>query len=104
MKSRLSTILDNAEQRSLFPFTEVEIALLDDDGELTSCSARSYDIHEMLGTKMRALMQRTQGRDLFDLYHAANFGPRATQARPKIAPPSQSACLAEQQVFFDGSL
>lgn len=68
------------EQRSLFPFTEVQIALLDEDGELTSCSARSYDIHEMLGTKMRALMQRTQGRDLFDLYHAASFGPRATPA------------------------
>lgn len=68
------------EQRSLFPFTDVQIALLDDDGELTNCSARSYDIHEMLGTKMRALMQRTQGRDLFDLYHAANFGPHATPA------------------------
>lgn len=68
------------EQRSLFPFKEVQIALLDEDGELTSCSARSYDIHEMLGTKMRALMQRTQGRDLFDLYHAVTFGPRATPA------------------------
>ena len=32
----------------------------------------------MLGTKLRALMQRRQGRDLFDLYHAARFGPRAT--------------------------
>lgn len=70
------------EQRSLFPFTDVQIALLDDDGELTSCSARSYEIHEMLGTKMRALMQRTQGRDLFDLYHAANFGPCANPACP----------------------
>jgi predicted nucleotidyltransferase component of viral defense system len=70
------------EQRSLYPFAEVQIILLDDDGELTNCSARSYDIHEMLGTKMRALMQRTQGRDLFDLYHAANFGSRATPACP----------------------
>lgn len=68
------------EQRSLFPLTDVQIALLSDDGELTNCSARSYDIHEMLGTKMRALMQRTQGRDLFDLYHAVNFGPRANPA------------------------
>lgn len=69
------------EQRSLFPFMEVQLALLDDDGELAHCSARSYDIHEMLGTKLRALMQRKQGRDLFDLYHAATFGPRATPAR-----------------------
>lgn len=29
-----------------------------------------YDIHEMLGTKMRALFQRRRGRDLFDLYWA----------------------------------
>lgn len=28
---------------------------------------RSYDFDEMLGTKMRALLQRTQGRDLYDL-------------------------------------
>lgn len=30
-------------------------------------SLRSYDLDEMLGTKMRALLQRTQGRDLYDL-------------------------------------
>jgi predicted nucleotidyltransferase component of viral defense system len=30
----------------------------------------SYDINEMLGTKMRALFQRRRGRDLFDLYWA----------------------------------
>ena len=34
------------EQRSLFPFMDVQVDLLDDDGELTNCSARSYDIHE----------------------------------------------------------
>lgn len=28
---------------------------------------RSYDLDEMLGTKLRALLQRTQGRDLYDL-------------------------------------
>lgn len=30
----------------------------------------SFDIHEMMGTKMRALFQRKKGRDLFDLYWA----------------------------------
>lgn len=44
--------------------------LLDEDGDLVPATARSYDINEMLGTKMRALMQREQGRDLFDLAHA----------------------------------
>jgi predicted nucleotidyltransferase component of viral defense system len=33
---------------------------------------KTYDIHELLGTKLRALYQRSKGRDLFDLYHAKN--------------------------------
>lgn len=36
----------------------------------TQVMLRSYDLDEMLGTKMRALFQREQGRDLFDLWHA----------------------------------
>lgn len=39
-----------------------------------------YEIHEMLGTKMRALFQRRRGRDLFDLYWAL------TLANPPIDP------------------
>ena len=39
-----------------------------------------YDIHEMLGTKMRALFQRKRGRDLFDLYWAL------TLAKPQVTP------------------
>jgi len=30
----------------------------------------TYDINELLGTKLRALYQRKKGRDLFDLYYA----------------------------------
>lgn len=39
-----------------------------------------YDIHEMLGTKLRALFQRRRGRDLFDLYWALKL------ARPAVVP------------------
>jgi predicted nucleotidyltransferase component of viral defense system len=39
-----------------------------------------HDIHEMLGTKMRALFQRKRGRDLFDLYWAL------TLANPPVDP------------------
>lgn len=41
---------------------------------------KGYEIHEMLGTKMRALFQRRRGRDLFDLYWAL------TLANPPIDP------------------
>jgi hypothetical protein len=41
---------------------------------------RGYDIHEMLGTKLRALFQRRRGRDLFDLYWAL------TRTRSAVVP------------------
>ncbi|MDE0854879.1 MAG: nucleotidyl transferase AbiEii/AbiGii toxin family protein [Nevskia sp.] len=58
------------ESRSLYPLVDVQLNTLDNDGDLQPAVARSYDINEMLGTKTRALMQREQGRDLFDLCHA----------------------------------
>ena len=39
-------------------------------GQALRTSLISYNIDEMLGTKMRALFQRKNGRDLFDLYWA----------------------------------
>lgn len=45
-----------------------------------SVPLNGYDLHEMLGTKMRALFQRKRGRDLFDLYWALK------QAKPAVNP------------------
>jgi predicted nucleotidyltransferase component of viral defense system len=39
-------------------------------GKMLATHVNSFDIHEMLGTKLRALFQRRRGRDLFDLYWA----------------------------------
>lgn len=40
------------------------------------CRISTYEIEELLGTKIRALYQRRKGRDLFDLYWAAkNLNP-----------------------------
>jgi predicted nucleotidyltransferase component of viral defense system len=44
----------------LFPFR----------GQPVQTEIKGYDIHELLGTKMRAMFQRKRGRDLFDLYWA----------------------------------
>jgi predicted nucleotidyltransferase component of viral defense system len=49
-------------------------------GEKIDTLISGYDIHEMLGTKMRALFQRKKGRDLFDLYWAL------AHARPPVNP------------------
>lgn len=36
------------------------------------CNITTYEIEELLGTKLRALYQRKKGRDLYDLYTALN--------------------------------
>lgn len=35
-----------------------------------NANIRTYSVNELLGTKLRALYQRSKGRDLFDLYYA----------------------------------
>lgn len=37
-----------------------------------SCDITTYDINELLGTKLRALYQRRKGRDLYDLWLSIN--------------------------------
>lgn len=70
------------ESASLYPLVSVELDTLDDDGDAVRATARSYDINEMLGTKTRALMQREQGRDLFDLFHAWQLSETGTTPYP----------------------
>ncbi len=53
-----------------FPFRDTPVKTL----------INGYEIHEMLGTKMRALFQRRRGRDLFDLHWAL------TLANPPLDP------------------
>ena len=40
-----------------------------------STSITTYEVHELLGTKLRALYQRRKGRYLFDLYYASQKIP-----------------------------
>jgi predicted nucleotidyltransferase component of viral defense system len=54
-------------------------------GAVVETAIRGYDIHEMLGTKLRALFQRRRGRDLFDLYHALTLSKPAVQPDAVIA-------------------
>ncbi len=70
------------ESASLYPLVDVGMDTLDDEGEHFRTQVRSYDIDEMLGTKTRALMQREQGRDLFDLFHAWQLSEAGTTPYP----------------------
>ncbi|MBU6438895.1 MAG: nucleotidyl transferase AbiEii/AbiGii toxin family protein [Betaproteobacteria bacterium] len=59
------------ERTPLFELQRLPFAFQFRDESL-ACTIVSYDLHEMLGTKMRAMLQRRKGRDLFDLYWALN--------------------------------
>ncbi len=58
------------EKRSLYPLVSIDIDVPDGSGGVRRLPVPSYDLDEMLGTKLRALLQREHGRDLFDIWHA----------------------------------
>ena len=58
------------EQKSFYPLVKISIDVPDNNGRVRQTVVESYDVDEMLGTKMRALLQREHGRDLFDLWWA----------------------------------
>ena len=60
-------------------------------GQSIHARIKGYDIHEMLGTKMRAMFQRKRGRDLFDLYWAL------TQSQSPVDP---AAIIASFQHYL----
>lgn len=57
------------ERKSYRPISLLPFGYLFRD-EIVATTVNGFEIHEMLGTKMRALFQRRRGRDLFDLYWA----------------------------------
>ncbi len=54
----------------------------------------TYELEELLGTKLRALYQRTKGRDLFDLYYALT--------NKVIDPHKIIQCYNEYMIVSDG--
>ena len=72
-----------------------------------SCEITTYQLEELLGTKLRALYQRRKGRDLFDLYTAItqkdlNFDQILTCYREYMnfvvsAPPTQKEFLLNME-------
>lgn len=57
------------EKGTCYALTSVDIDVPSPSGPV-KVPVVSYDLDEMLGTKLRALVQRDKGRDLFDLWYA----------------------------------
>ena len=70
----------------MFGFTRVPFAVSSRWFE-GACVVCSYELDELLGTKLRALYQRKQGRDLFDLATALE--------RPEVTPDRVVAAFLE---------
>ncbi len=72
---KLKVEVNVTERRPFYPVLPLPFGPLAGvaDGPVT---LRSYDLDELLATKLRALLQRDQGRDLFDLWWACTARDR----------------------------
>ncbi len=66
---RLKIEINCREHFSVLGFKNIELNI--DNGWFNGyCELKTYELEELLATKLRALYQRKKGRDLFDLYHS----------------------------------
>ena len=61
------------EHFSVFPMVRVPFSV-ENDWFSGQCDVLTYELDELVGTKVRALYQRLKGRDLFDVYTALITG------------------------------
>ena len=73
IRSRLKVETNTREHFSVYGLASVPFAV-DSPWFEGQCGIQSYELDELLGTKLRALYQRAQGRDLFDLATALESG------------------------------
>ena len=73
-----------SERESFYPLVQVSIDVPEGGTMQRLVQVPSYDLDEMLGTKLSALLQREHGRDLFDLWWAWEFSK--TNSRVKVDP------------------
>ena len=69
VRYRIKLEINCKEQQSVFPIIEYPFVVKSGWFNGT-CDLRTYNIHELLGSKLRALYQRKKGRDLFDIDYA----------------------------------
>jgi predicted nucleotidyltransferase component of viral defense system len=67
--AHLKVEVNTNENKSFFPLVTVKVQV-PGPGAARHIAVASYDLDEMLGTKLRALLQREHGRDLFDIVWA----------------------------------
>ncbi|KUG26765.1 hypothetical protein ASZ90_003394 [hydrocarbon metagenome] len=69
--AKLKIEINTREHFSVFGFKEIKREV-NNQWFTENYIIRSYSLEELIATKLRALFQRRKGRDLFDIYYAAN--------------------------------
>lgn len=69
IRMRLKLEINCREHYNVLDWTDFPFKV-DNEWFMGECNIRTYNINELLGTKLRALYQRSKGRDLFDLDYA----------------------------------
>jgi predicted nucleotidyltransferase component of viral defense system len=70
---KLKIEMNSVEGNSIFGYEYLSFEL-DTRWFAGQCTATTYSLDELMGTKLRALYQRKKGRDLFDLWAALESG------------------------------
>lgn len=92
IRLRLKVEINSREHFAVYGFSRVPFAVSSRWFE-GKCEICSYELDELLATKLRALYQRKQGRDLFDLATAL--------ANPKVTPDRIVAAFLEYMKHDD---
>ena len=79
LKMRLKVEINTREHFTEMGFLRVPVAV-DSRWFTGQAEVTTFDVNELLGTKLRALYQRKKGRDLFDLWLALDQGVVDTEA------------------------
>lgn len=75
---RLKIEINCREHFHILPWAHIPFAV-NSPWHTAHCEITSYQLDELLGTKMRALYQRKKGRDLFDLDYALKHAAPQTE-------------------------
>lgn len=93
VKSRLKLEINCREHINIMGWNYIKHSL-DSSYHQGEAEIISYNLEELLGTKLRALYQRKKGRDLFDLFYALENTDLDTE---EIV-----GCYREYMIFSDG--
>ncbi len=73
LPAKLKIEINTTEHFQVLPF-KYEPLIVTSEWFTGSCKVVTYELEELMATKLRALYQRRKGRDLFDLWHVCKAG------------------------------